>query len=103
MNSTLKYKKGSQFPVRVPVGMEPDEVAEASVVALVNLFKEDLMMIYEAIFCEKRVLFIGHNEPARDLCNIVLSACLLVSPPLAGTLKRAFPYANLTDLGFLEK
>jgi hypothetical protein len=37
-----------------------------------------------------------------DVCNAVLASCKLVSPPLKGILRRCYPYANLTDLSFLE-
>jgi len=47
------------------------------------------------------VLFMGYQQAAGEVCNTVLSACLLISPPLTGTLRRAFPYANLTNLDFL--
>jgi len=32
----------------------------------------------------QRVLFLGHNLTTRDVCNHVLSACLLISPPIFG-------------------
>jgi hypothetical protein len=77
-------------------------VSDASVVGLFKRFREQTMVIYSALLAEKRVIFLGHGLPARDVCNCVVSACLLVSPPLLGTLNRAFPYANLTQLEFLE-
>jgi hypothetical protein len=37
-----------------------------------------------------------------EVCGHVLAACLLVSPPLLGTLNRAIPYANLINMDFLS-
>ena len=37
-----------------------------------------------------------------EVCDAVIAACKLVSPPLRGIMRRCYPYANLTDLSFLE-
>jgi hypothetical protein len=90
------------LPLRIPLCMESDEVMEASLTTLVNRFQDGVMDLYTALLAEKRVLFLGYQQPASVCCDCVLSACLLVSPPLVGTLHRAFPYANLTNMDFLS-
>lgn len=40
------------------------------------------MSIYNAVLTGQRVLFVGYNHAAGDVCKIVLAACALVSPPL---------------------
>lgn len=40
------------------------------------------MTIYNAVLTGQRVLFVGYNHAAGDVCKIVLAACALVSPPL---------------------
>lgn len=39
------------------------------------------MTIYNAVLTGQRVLFVGYNHAAGDVCKIVLAACALVSPP----------------------
>jgi len=90
------------LPLSIPVSMEQDEVLEASVTTLVNRFREGIMTLYSALLAEKRILFLGYQQPASIVCECVLSACLLISPPIVGTIHRAFPYANLTNMDFLN-
>jgi Stabilization of polarity axis len=99
-NTTTSLKL--QVPVRIAIGMESDEVGETSLVSLVSMFGENLLHVFNALLAQKRILFLGHNEPASRVCQCVLSACMLVAPPLTGTLRRAFPYSNLIDLSFLQ-
>lgn len=40
------------------------------------------MTIYNAVLTGRRVLFVGYNHAAGDVCRIVLAACALVSPPI---------------------
>ena len=47
-------------------------------------------------------MIVGYNHSASDVSNIVLSTVALVAPPIAGIIKRVYPYANLSDLTFLE-
>jgi hypothetical protein len=90
------------LPLRIPISMECDEVLEASVQTLVNRFQSRVMDIYGALLAEKRIIFLGFQQPASICCECVLSACLLISPPIQGTIHRAFPYANLVNMDFLQ-
>eukprot|EP00742_Colponemidia_sp_Colp-10_P003963 GILJ01004226.1.p1 GENE.GILJ01004226.1~~GILJ01004226.1.p1 ORF type:complete len:811 (+),score=125.65 GILJ01004226.1:46-2433(+) len=92
----------AQVPIRIPLALDPDELVEGSLVMLVSKFKEAAMILYNAILEEKRVLFIGHTLPAGQVCQMVLSSPLLVSPPLRGLTLRIFPYADLNNLDFLS-
>lgn len=40
------------------------------------------MAIYNAVLTGQRVLFVGYNHSAGEVCKIVLAACALVSPPV---------------------
>lgn len=84
----------------VPGLIRPDEVGGdgVSVARLCRTFGQGVMAIFNALLAHRRVLFIGHKMHARDLCRQVLAACLLTSPPLRGTKRRAYPYTNLTNL-----
>jgi len=81
----------------------PDEVLEAPLTLLVKIFGPGTMRIYNAVLQGHRVLFVGCNHAAGDVCRLALAAASLVAPPLSGVVRRrVYPYANLTDLAFLE-
>lgn len=43
---------------------------------------QNMMAIYNAVLTGRRVIFVGYNHAAGDVCKIVLAACALVSPPI---------------------
>jgi Stabilization of polarity axis len=58
-----------------------------------------IVILFNALITGKRIVFLGHNRPAGQVANYVLSACALGSgcgTILRGFIERAFPYANLT-------
>ena len=57
--------------------------------------------IYPPPIAKKRVLFVGYNHAAKDVCRAVLSAVAMVAP-IPNIIHRTHPYANLTDLSFLD-
>lgn len=103
---TLTYNYGgdssSPLHLTVPVHNTPDEVGDISVTNLVKLFGESVMRIYHAILTKQRVIFVGYSHAAGDIAQIVLSSVAMVAPPMTDLIRRTFPYANLSDLGFLE-
>ncbi|CAM9773411.1 unnamed protein product [Scytosiphon promiscuus] len=66
----------------IPLYSFPDETLTPSVTLLINLFGQSVMSIYNAVLTGRRVLFVGYNHAAGDVCKIVLAACALVSPPV---------------------
>ncbi|CAN0181531.1 unnamed protein product, partial [Ectocarpus fasciculatus] len=99
---SFKYCEGT-VQASIPLYAFPDETLTSSVTLLVNLFGQNVMAIYNAVLTGRRVIFVGYNHAAGDVCKIVLAACALVSPPIQqGILHRAYPYASLSDLSFLE-
>ena len=60
------------------------------------------MRIYHGIITGQRILFVGYNHAASDVAQMVLSAVALVSPPIPSVIRRAYAYANLADMSFLE-
>lgn len=60
------------------------------------------MIIFNAIFYEKKLLFSGHGLPAGTVSSHVLSACCMV--PMFHTLlaDRAYPYISLNCLDFIK-
>ncbi|KAL4072499.1 docking domain of Afi1 for Arf3 in vesicle trafficking-domain-containing protein [Scleroderma yunnanense] len=111
--------KGHQLPIKLPVATFPEEVGEYSLIQLIQTFSTPLVtvsgplhphlhtsgslthpiiILFNALVTGKRVLFLGHNIPAGQVANYVLSACALGSGcgvVLRGFIDRAFPYAGL--------
>ena len=85
----------------IPLSRGPDEVGEVSVSRLVRAVGEGVMRIFNAVLRRQRVLFVGYNLPAAEVAQMVHAAVGLVSPAIPGVIRRAFAYANLTDLSFL--
>eukprot|EP00026_Physarum_polycephalum_P003239 Phypoly_transcript_03249.p1 GENE.Phypoly_transcript_03249~~Phypoly_transcript_03249.p1 ORF type:complete len:784 (+),score=142.64 Phypoly_transcript_03249:155-2506(+) len=98
--TSIQYM-GTRMNVQLPLAGFPDEVGDYSVISLVQKFGPAVMMIYNAILSEKRVLFLGFSCSAGEVCNYVLAACCMVCPPLTGLIGRVFPYTNLCYLDFL--
>ncbi|CAM9254849.1 unnamed protein product [Ectocarpus sp. 12 AP-2014] len=100
----MSFKYGEHtVQASIPLYAFPDETLSPSVTLLVNLFGQNVMAIYNAVLTGRRVIFVGYNHAAGDVCKIVLAACALVSPPIQqGILHRAYPYASLSDLSFLK-
>lgn len=94
--------KGKEILMRVPLYRTPDEVGDICVMLLVKTFGDAVMRIYHAILMKQRVLFVGYNHAASEVAQMVLSAVAMVAPPLSNIIRRAYPYSNLSDLGFLE-
>ena len=92
----------SRIPISIPLYRTSDEVGEVSVSLLIRTFGVSSMKIFHGILLKQRILFVGHNHGAHEICQIVLSAVAMVSPPIQNILPRAFPYASLSDLSFLE-
>jgi hypothetical protein len=92
----------SAIPLRVPLLLQPQELLDASVGDLLRRFKAGLLPVFHAILGRKRVLFLGHAQPAETVCAAVLSAPLLVCPPESAVLPRCFPYTTLNNLDFLS-
>jgi hypothetical protein len=101
-NTCSTDRPPSKISLYVPLYRSLDEFGDISVSTLVRTFREGTMQIFHGIFTKQRVLFVGYNHAAREVCQMVMSAVAMVAPPLSQVIRRAFPYANLTDLAFLE-
>ncbi len=56
-----------------------------------------------ALLTQKRIIFLGHGQPAGKVANLVLATCALTGQVLRGFTERAFPYSNLGGLDMLEE
>lgn len=116
--TSIAYK-GHTLPIKLPLATFPEEVGEYSLIQLIQTFSTPLITIsgplhphlhtngilthpiiilFNALVTGKRILFLGHNIPAGQVANYVLSACALGSgcgAVLRGFIERSFPYAGL--------
>mmetsp|Transcript_24426 Transcript_24426/g.34241 ORF Transcript_24426/g.34241 Transcript_24426/m.34241 type:complete len:672 (+) Transcript_24426:134-2149(+) len=92
----------TKMKLKIPTILFPDEVGDYKVITLVKKFGNQVLTIYNGLLQQKRILFLGFDCAAGEVCEYVLAACCMVCPPLKGLVKRAFPYTNLTYLDFLS-
>ena len=65
---------GVELTLSIPTYLSPDDVGASNISFLLQIFKESSMKIYNAIVMKKRVLFVGYDHAAGDVCQMVLSA-----------------------------
>ena len=101
---TLGLHGANCVPLVLPRYLEVDMVGNSQLIPLLTLFRQDVVHIIDAVLHNRRVLFVGHMSSmlSSDVCNAVLATCTLFSPPFVSMLTKCYPYANLTDLSFLE-
>ena len=88
----------SQIPLRVPPLLQPAEVTDTSLSALLRAFRGGLLATFGALLRRKRVMFLGHAQPAEKVCAAVLSVPLMVSPPMGDVLQRCYPCVTRPSL-----
>lgn len=123
--TSITYGKIQELPIRIPTDCFGEEVGEYSLIDLITTFSSTtpigpmhphlhsnghltppLVILFNAITTGKRIVFLGHNQPANRVANHVLSACALGSgcgSVWRGVARRCFPYANLSTMDELEK
>lgn len=118
--ATIDYND-HQLPIRLPMYTFPEEVGDYSLIQLIQTFSSPstsisgpqhphlhtsgnqthpIIILFNALVTEKRIIFLGHHRPAGQVSSYVLSACALGSgcgTILRGFIRRAFPYANLMN------
>ncbi|TYZ57965.1 hypothetical protein PybrP1_008420 [[Pythium] brassicae (nom. inval.)] len=92
----------TQIPLQFKLSSTDDQYDDGLLRKLLLRFGEQTMLLYNAVLTGARVIVLGYNQAAGDVCNYVLAMSSLVCPPLFGLLPRQYPYANLTDLDFLS-
>ncbi len=102
-NVSIKFH-GINMRLSAPRSVGVDEITGASLRKLFKTFRRNngMSVLYNGVFTQRRIIFVGHNLASDLIANMVLAACLLVSPSIEGTLKRAYPYACLTAMQFLS-
>ncbi|KAL9590938.1 MAG: hypothetical protein Q9203_000223 [Teloschistes exilis] len=110
------------IPIKVPTGTSVETVGDFSLIKLIQAFStphaaspqpfllhahlttngaytHPIVVLVNAIFTQKRVIFLGHNRPSGEVAEAVLAACALASGGvLRGFTRHAFPYTDLTKI-----
>ncbi|CAI5727781.1 unnamed protein product [Peronospora effusa] len=89
------------IPLQFKICSTDDQHDDGTLTQLLQTFGDQTMILFNAVLTGQRVIMLGYNRPAGEVCNFVLATSSLVCPPLFGLIHRQYPYANLTDLGFL--
>lgn len=114
-------------PIKVPVAITPETVGDFSLIKLITTFSDPhksspqpftlhshlttsgaythpIIVLMNALLTQKRVIFLGHNQPSGSVAEAVLAACSLASGGiLKGFTRHAFPYTDLTKIDDLLK
>ncbi|CAE6464791.1 unnamed protein product [Rhizoctonia solani] len=112
------------LPVHCPLSTFPEEVGDFSLIKLINTFPSSnpvlgpvtphlhpqgaqthpLVVLFNALVSQKRILFLGQRLPAGDVANFVLAACAFGAgcSVLRGFTERAFPFVGLFHTRVLE-
>ncbi|KAI9906147.1 hypothetical protein PsorP6_013835 [Peronosclerospora sorghi] len=90
------------IPLQFKICSTEDQHDDGTVTQLLQTFGDETMVLFNAVLTGQRVIMLGYNRPAGEVCTFVLATSSLVCPPLFGLIHRQYPYANLTDLGFLS-
>ncbi|KAJ3433536.1 arf3-interacting protein [Anaeramoeba flamelloides] len=99
---TSLYFNGQNLPLNIPDHMLEDEFGNISLGAFVKSFREQTMIVFNAILTNRRVIVLGHQMPAGTVCEYVLAILLMVCPPMRGIIRRSFPYVNLRTIDLFE-
>ncbi|CAI5733157.1 unnamed protein product [Peronospora destructor] len=98
---TRAYWDDISVPLQFKICSTDDQHDDGTLTQLLQTFGDQTMVLFNAVLTGQRVIMLGYNRPAGEVCNFVLATSSLVCPPLFGLIYRQYPYANLTDLGFL--
>jgi len=91
-----------KMPLSIPKSLMCDEVSGTSLSNLISKFRHGIVDIYNAVFTNRRIMFLGYQIETLSVCLCCLSSSLLVTPAQPGTLQRTYPYVCLTAMNFLE-
>ncbi|KAK9370501.1 docking domain of Afi1 for Arf3 in vesicle trafficking-domain-containing protein [Lipomyces kononenkoae] len=117
--SKIKFNN-LEIPMRIPVDSFPDCVGDSSPILLLTTIlnapvrsysvlhphlttsgakTHPLIVLMNSLLTEKRVVFMGARRAAKDVVDVVLSACALISSGiLRGFSNRAYPYTDLSKI-----
>jgi hypothetical protein len=94
---------GGKISIDLAIQDYEEKIFPSSIIELIKTFKENTMIIYDAILSDKKILFVGDNYTSCErLAIFVFSTMAMVTPLSVGIIKRIHPYKNLYDMEFLK-
>lgn len=96
----LPLNQSMNDSVYLPLHYLYDETDDSSIMLLLQTFKEQTMIIYDAVLSEKSVLFHGYNLPSWFISKFAQSASILTHPIPVNFKKRVFPFVHLASISF---
>ncbi|KAF1984176.1 spindle pole body interacting protein [Aulographum hederae CBS 113979] len=122
------YYNNIPVPIKIPTATSPETVGDFSLIKLIQTFStphttapqpfplhphlttsgpftHPIIVLVNALLTQKRIIFLGHNQPSGSVAEAVLAACALASGGgiLKGFTRHAFPYTDLTKIDDLLK
>ena len=98
----IKWNK-SYIKVELPKALDTDKVSDCTnLKSFILKFGERVMIIFNHIFLEKRVMFIGNKHSSKVMSEYVYTCIEMFCPPMIGLLYRALPFITLNNLNLLE-
>lgn len=79
------------IPLQFKVCSTDDQHDDGTLTQLLQTFGDQTMTLFNAVLTGQRVIMLGYNRPAGEVCNFVLATSSLVCPPLFGLIHRQYP------------
>ena len=89
---TRAHWNDSNVPLQFKIYSTDDQHDDGTLTQLLQTFGEQTMVLFNAVLTGQRVIMLGYNRPAGEVCNFVLATSSLVCPPLFGLIHRQYPY-----------
>jgi len=83
------------IPLQFKLCSTDDQHDDGTLTQLLQTFGDQVMVLFNAVLTGQRVIMLGYNRPAGEVCNFVLATSSLVCPPLFGLIHRQYPYVWL--------
>ncbi|CAI2362455.1 unnamed protein product [Moneuplotes crassus] len=106
--SSFYYSKniewnGSSVRVKLPKALDCDKLSNCTnLKSFVLKFGERVMLIFNNILLEKRVMFIGNKHSSKVMSEYVYTCLEMFTPPMIGLLYRALPFITLNSINLLQ-
>jgi hypothetical protein len=98
----VKWNKTIQ-KIELSKTLDPDSVSKwTNLKNFILKFGDRVMLIFNYIFLEKRVMFIGNKHSSNLMSEFVYTWVDLFCPPMVGLLYRALPFITLNNLNLLD-
>ena len=103
-SKTVEYEyEGVKLFTELSNTILDEEIFDVSLKKLFDIFQENLIKIFTCLVQEKRIIIYAKNKPCHFICNMTITVCRLISPPIPYIYSQhLYPYVTLSDLDFLN-